>query len=410
MATKKTDTEIKKTDTKKTTTTKAAVKKATTTKNTTTTKKTPVKKTTTKQTAKKTNTKATTKPSTKKTTKSTTKKTEPKKTVTKKATKKPTTKKAVTNKTDAKTKTNAKKTTTKKNAASKKKTKKQNGIFFIGNKKTAKSKTVKNNKLKLIPYIIIFIILGAIIAFSLFNVITWLLDNKKANDLTDDLNGKYEEQLNMNKGDLVNAPNDPNSDYWYYINMPFYNINFDNLLKINKDTVAFIHIDNTQVNYPVVQTSDNSFYLNHAFNRKKNGGGWLFMDYRNDINNLSSNTVIYGHGRKNKTMFGTLSNVLTKEWQNNKDNYVIYLDTKNTSYVFQIFSIYSIKSEIYYIQTDFNTTSAKKEWLKIMKKRNIAPFTTTVNENDKILTLSTCKNNNGDRIVVQAKLIKKQSK
>ena len=351
--------------------------------------------------------KTTTKPADKK---APVKKAQPKKnSAAKKTTSEPTTKKVATKKTDTNVKTTDKKNTTKK-ATHKKKTKKRNGIFYIGNKKADKSKTVTNYKLKLIPYIIIFVILTAVIVFSLFNVITWLLDNKKANDLTDDLNGKYEEQLNMSKGDLVNAPNDQNSDYWYYINMPFYSINFDNLLKINKDTVAFIHIDNTQVNYPVVQTSNNNFYLNHDFSRKKNGGGWLFMDYRNDINNLSSNTVIYGHGRKNKTMFGTLSNVLTKEWQNDKDNYVIYLDTKNTSYVFQIFSIYSIKSEIYYIQTDFNHISDKQKWLKTMKKRNTAPFTTTVNENDKILTLSTCKNNNGNRIVVQAKLIKKQTK
>ena len=134
------------------------------------------------------------------------------------------------------------------------------------------------------------------------------------------------------------------------------------------------------------------------------------MDYRNNITDLSDNTVIYGHGRLDETVFGSLKNTLTKTWQANKENYVIWLTTEKENLVFQIFSIYTIASENYYIETDFSSSADKEKWLNTMKERNTTSFNTSVNTNDKILTLSTCQNNNGGRIVVQAKLIKRQSR
>ena len=164
------------------------------------------------------------------------------------------------------------------------------------------------------------------------------------------------------------------------------------------------------INYPVVQTDNNDYYLKHAYDKSKNSAGWVFMDYRNNITDLSDNTVIYGHGRLDETVFGSLKNTLTKTWQANKENYVIWLTTEKENLVFQIFSIYTIASENYYIETDFSSSADKEKWLNTMKERNTTSFDTSVNTNDKILTLSTCQNNNGGRIVVQAKLIKRQSR
>ena len=78
--------------------------------------------------------------------------------------------------------------------------------------------------------------------------------------------------------------------------------------------------------------------------------------------------------------------------------------------MFQIFSIYTIKSELYYIETDFPTEESKKNWIDTMVSRNIGIKKTHVSYDDKILTLSTCENAYGGRIVVQAKLIKRQAK
>lgn len=166
----------------------------------------------------------------------------------------------------------------------------------------------------------------------------------------------------------------------------------------------------TNINYPVVQTNDNEYYLGRAFDKSKNDAGWVFMDYRNDVNNLSDNTIIYGHGRLDKTVFGSLKNSLKKSWQENKDNYIIWLSTPTENMMLQIFSIYTVKSESYYITTDFKNENDKQTWLDTMGKRNTTTKTTDVTTSDKFLTLSPCLNNNGERVVVQAKLIKKQKR
>ena len=132
------------------------------------------------------------------------------------------------------------------------------------------------------------------------------------------------------------------------------------------------------------------------------------MDYRNNINDLDDNTIIYGHRRLDGTMFGTLKNVLSSTWQNNIDNYIIYFSTLNENMIFQIFSIYTIKRENYYITTTFSNDNEKQKWIYTMKKRNISPINTEVNTNDKFLTLSTCYGNSTKRLVIHAKLIKKQ--
>ena len=134
------------------------------------------------------------------------------------------------------------------------------------------------------------------------------------------------------------------------------------------------------------------------------------MDYENLLNFQSDNTVLYGHGRLDKTVFGSLKNALTKKWQENKENYIIWISTPNENMVYQIFSIYTIESEGYYIKTKFNTVQEKEQWINTMKSRNITKETPEVTVNDKILTLSTCLNNTGGRIVVQAKLIKIQKR
>ena len=256
-------------------------------------------------------------------------------------------------------------------------------------------------------FLILFL---TIILISSFKIYNWQKDNNKIKNIDKNIKKDIKVKENNNDGELVNQPKEKESDYWYYVKLPFYEVDFNSLVEKNNDTVAFIHMKNTNINYPVVQTNNNDYYLTHAFDKSKNSAGWVFMDYRNNISNLNDNTVIYGHGRIDKTVFGSLKNSLNKSWQANKENLAIWLSTKNQNLLFQIFSIYTIKSENYYITTNFENTEKKQTWLNTMKERNIAAIDNSVNINDKILTLSTCKNNSGDRIVVQAKLIKRQIK
>ena len=236
----------------------------------------------------------------------------------------------------------------------------------------------------------------SIIIFPFISLVKWSLDNFQIRKINKEIDKNI--VINKSNSKLINSLND------------FYQVDFTNLLERNNDTVGFIHMDSTNVDYPVVQTNNNTYYLTHAFDKTNNNAGCLFMDYRNSIENLNDNTIIYGHSRLDGTMFGSLRSVITSYWQKDHSNYVIYLSTLKENMIFQIFSIYSIKSESYYLTTNFRNKNEKEKWIKTMKKRNISPVDIEVNTNDKFLTLSTCKNNKKERIVIHAKLIKKEKR
>ena len=107
-------------------------------------------------------------------------------------------------------------------------------------------------------------------------------------------------------------------------------------------------------------------------------------------------------------MFGSLNNLLDSNNLDSKESYYITLSTPKSIMTFKIFSVYTIPKEGYYIKTYFSSNKYFKEFLETIMKRSIYNFNTDVNTNDKILTLSTCKDNFGKRVVVHAKLLKKE--
>ena len=106
-------------------------------------------------------------------------------------------------------------------------------------------------------------------------------------------------------------------------------------------------------------------------------------------------------------MFGTLNKVITNEWYENKDNYEITLVTPMGKYIYKVFSVYSIKPEEYYINTIFYDDEFNS-FINTIKNRSIYNFNVEVNENDKVLTLSSCLYEGRQRVVLHAKLIDKK--
>lgn len=181
-------------------------------------------------------------------------------------------------------------------------------------------------------------------------------------------------------------------------------INFDELKEKNNDTVAWIKVPNTLINYPIVQREDNKFYLKNDFYKKQNIYGWIFADFRDSFPNLSQNTIIYGHNTSIGIMFGDLINLLDQKWYENEENKYIYLSTTEKEYKFEIFSVYKINTTNDYIKVDFNNDF--NEYIQMVSGRSFIGFKTKV-ENEKIITLSTCYNtqNSAVKLVVHAKMI-----
>lgn len=191
-----------------------------------------------------------------------------------------------------------------------------------------------------------------------------------------------------------------------YSNISFLSVNFNDLLNKNKDTVAWLKVNNTNVNSSVVQTTDNEYYLKHDFNKQDNYAGWIYGDYRDDFNLFGNNTIIYAHNMLNRTMFGSLVWCLKESWYKNVENQYIKLSTPNSNTVWKIFSIYTIKPEIYYLKTYFESDKSHQEFIDTIKGRSIYNFNESVTSSDKILTLSTCTDDGTKRIVIHAKMIK----
>ena len=104
-------------------------------------------------------------------------------------------------------------------------------------------------------------------------------------------------------------------------------------------------------------------------------------------------------------MFGSLQNVLKEEWYNNKENQYITFEKENETEIYQVFSVYQIEVEDYYIKTSFDTEGKFEEFINTIKSRSINNFETDVKTDDNILTLSTCANNNKYRVVLHAKKV-----
>lgn len=239
----------------------------------------------------------------------------------------------------------------------------------------------KTKKIVWITSLLILVILAII---SSVNIIKWHLNNKENEEILEEISGAIkidETQEGENK----------------------YIIDFNKLKEQNSDTIAFIKVNGTNVEFPVVQTNNNDYYLTHNFNKDYNSAGWIFADYRNKLDGTDKNIIIYGHNTKGNTMFSSLNNILKEEWYNNEENYKIVFVTENEYLIYEVFSVYRIEKEDYYIQTNFQNDETYAEFIKTIKERSIKDFNMEINSEDSILTLSTCANNNDYRIVLHAK-------
>jgi len=288
---------------------------------------------------------------------------------------------------------------------------------------------MKKKRLKLkksVLYILMFIfILGIII--SGYNIITYQMDKNNIDEELSEINDLVtieevpEIPTEATETETVEVPEKveiieqkkevPKANpYWDYIKMKLINVNFTELKKTNKDVRGWITVNGTKVNYPFVQAKNNTYYLTKSFNKKYNRAGWVFLDYRNNISDFKDkNTIIYAHGMRNQTMFGSLRKIETNGWLKNKDNFVIKLSTEYENTLWQVFSVYHIPTTNDYIKVKFSSDKDFLNFIDTMKKRSSYDFKTDVQAEDRILTLSTCYTHTV-KLVIHAKLIKREQK
>ena len=246
------------------------------------------------------------------------------------------------------------------------------------------------SKRKKIANIIIGIIIILIAYFS-YEIVKTLNDNKKIDreiaKIKEEVIIKEEEEKKEEEPEETEEPTE--------VKLP---LDFNKLKSINSDTGAWIKVDNTNIDYPVVKTNNNNYYLSHSFYKTNNINGWVFENSENSSNFDDDNTVIFGHNTNGYTMLSELKDIYNGILGTNI-NITIYLENNILNY--KVFSIYLEKPE--------NTSNISKylnqNIIDYMKEKSKLKIDVDVNEGDKILTLSTCNNVTEDRLILHAKKI-----
>ena len=186
---------------------------------------------------------------------------------------------------------------------------------------------------------------------------------------------------------------------------------YKNLYLKNKRLIGWIKIDDTIIDYPVMQTSDNEYYLEYNFNQEKDKNGSIFMDKDCDVLKPSTNLIIYGHHMKSGKMFGNLDDYNEESYY--EDHSIIEFDTIYEKQTYQIMYVFKGKvlseedvSFKYYQFIDAYSEEQFDSYMEEMSNMSLYDTGVTAKYGDSLLTLSTCDSSetNG-RFVVVAKRI-----
>ncbi|MBQ9544344.1 MAG: class B sortase, partial [Clostridia bacterium] len=161
------------------------------------------------------------------------------------------------------------------------------------------------------------------------------------------------------------------------------------LKSINRDTVGWLTVDGTNIDYPVVHSDDNDYYLRRDFYGRSNLAGTLFTDSRNSMKLMENrNTVIYGHNMNDGSMFNNLHDFKNESvFKNSKIQFV----TANGIFIYEVFSVHEALETSEYFQTDFENDQHFASYLADMQAQSIFKKEgLTLSPADKVLTLSTC--------------------
>ena len=264
---------------------------------------------------------------------------------------------------------------------------------------------IKENYLKQVIITTLTYCFVIIICLSCMAISYVLINNKTSEANVAKINERINTVIEASKNNTITpeeTPAEPSDN----LESPIKNKELESLLEINPDTVGWLTVPNTNIDYPVVKTTDNDYYLDHNYEKKYDYNGWVFMHYYNSTHNLDKNTIIFAHNRfYSGIMFGTLNEVTKDTWYNNTNENLITFNTLYDNMQFEVFSIYKTSITADYLKTTFDSDLEWNNFIKMIRERSMFQSNVNVGTNDKIITLSTCLDND-TRLVVHAVLRK----
>ena len=181
------------------------------------------------------------------------------------------------------------------------------------------------------------------------------------------------------------------------------NMDFSALQEVNSDVLGWILVPGTNISYPVVQGSDNDYYLNHTWKKTRNSVGAIFLEWQNSRDLSDFNTIIYGHRMNNRSMFGTLSQYKNQSYF--AQHPYIYITDDHGSHRYEVFAAYEVSVEGLTYQLGFSGDASKQAFLDFCAGQSVIDTGVVPTVYDRVLTLSTCTGNgHATRWVVQGVL------
>ncbi len=248
-------------------------------------------------------------------------------------------------------------------------------------------------------YIALICAFSILLAVSSGFLIKHYIDSEKQSELYDNLIETIEKT-------------DTEKDTMTYSQDKSFLSDYQDLYLQNNDMVGWIKIEDTKINYPVMQSKDNpNFYLKHGFDKAYTDYGCPYIQENCDADIPSDNLIIYGHNMKDSSMFSGLMNYTDKSfWESHK---TISFDTLTEKCDYEIIAafktvVYTDSPESFKYYQFINADTGDEFNAYITKCKELALYDTgvTAEYGDKLITLSTCEysRNNGRMVVVAKKI------
>lgn len=256
-------------------------------------------------------------------------------------------------------------------------------------------KTKKNLKDKT-RYILIYWILISLIIISIIYVLKYIFTNiSLKKELEEETNLLNTIEIDESKLETIETNESQEGNLEEQIQTERM-LQVKELKEENQDIVGWLEIENTNINYPVLQGKDNQYYMTHNYKKQKSKNGSIFLDKDYNWDIKSNNLLIYGHNLNNGTMFQEL---LKYEKENfYKEHPVIRFTTEKEDSNYEIISV--IKTRVFYQNEEnvfryyfFINPKSEEEYNKFItnaKKESLYETNKTANYGDELITLSTC--------------------
>ena len=173
----------------------------------------------------------------------------------------------------------------------------------------------------------------------------------------------------------------------------------------NEDTIGYINIEGTVIDYPVMYSGDNDHYLHYDSDNNYSYHGAIFLDFRCDVYDMPStrNIILYGHRMKDGTMFRALAFYFEKEFFD--EHRIVHFDTLAGEMDWEVFAIFETHIDFDYINTEYESDEQWLEFIEYCQSLSVYETDVELSEDDIVLTLSTCSIYHDYRVVVMARLI-----